>query len=116
MAATYLSTYSKKHRGKFLFVILIALACSALGMKSIEDSLNPDTIQAKKKVKRATHSTNIALTNKDRELVVVNTEANSVSVFDIQGDTLEKLGEIPVGLEPNSVAVHPKRDIAYVTN
>lgn len=112
--SNYLATHFKKH--KLLFLLLIAMAVSALGMKSTEDSLNPDIVEGKKKVKRATHSTNIALTNKDRELVVVNTEANSVSVFDVQGDTLEKIGEIPVGLEPNSVAVHPKRDIAYVTN
>lgn len=109
----FLSTLFKKR--KFLALILIVLSFTALGMKSIEDGLNPSAVEAKK-ARRATRSTNIAFTNKDRELVVVNTEANSLTVFSVQGDNLEKLGEIPVGLEPHSVAVHPKRDLAFVTN
>ncbi len=65
-------------------------------------------------------STTIALTSDEELLIVVNREANSVSIIrvkDKQGnDVAEKLAEIPVGLEPRCVAVHPDDKAAYVTN
>ena len=52
-------------------------------------------------------STNISLTNTGKILINVNTETNSVTVFGVKsnGNTLEKIAEIPVGKEPHSVAV-----------
>jgi YVTN family beta-propeller protein len=65
-------------------------------------------------------STTIALTPNERRLVVVNREANSLSIIrvkDAQGnDVARKLAEIAVGLEPRCVAVHPNGRVAYVTN
>jgi YVTN family beta-propeller protein len=86
-------------------------------------------------------STTIALTSDDQRLVVVNREANSVSVIQVRAevtkkngktdddktkngkkdpkdsvDVAVKLAEIPVGLEPRCVAVHPNDQAAYVTN
>jgi YVTN family beta-propeller protein len=65
-------------------------------------------------------STTIALTSDEKLLVVVNREANSVSIIrvkDEQGqDVTEKLAEIAVGLEPRCVAVHPDDNVAYVAN
>ncbi|HEX2405134.1 MAG TPA: YncE family protein, partial [Acidimicrobiia bacterium] len=65
-------------------------------------------------------STTIALTSDETRLVVVNREANSLSVIQVKdaqgGDVAIKLDEIAVGLEPRCVAVHPKDQVAYVTN
>ena len=53
-------------------------------------------------------------------VVVVNREANSVSIIqvkDAQGDdSANKLAEIGVGEEPRCVAIHPNDRVAYVTN
>ena len=58
-----------------------------------------------------THSTTIALTRGEGRLVVVNREANSVSIIqvkDAQGNDIAiKLAEIGVGEEPRCVAIHP---------
>jgi YVTN family beta-propeller protein len=86
-------------------------------------------------------STTIALTSNEQRLVVVNREANSVSVIQVRTednksngptgkgttkkgkkpgngslDVATKLAEIVVELEPRCVAVHPNDHEAYVTN
>jgi YVTN family beta-propeller protein len=67
-----------------------------------------------------THSTTIALTSDETRLVVVNREANSVSIIQVKdasgNDVANKLAEIGVGQEPRCVAVHPSDRAAYVTN
>ena len=101
------------------------------------------------KLPTSSHSTTIALTSDDRRLLVVNREANSLSVIQVRAkpkkkdkgsggmewstepnggfttsdtpadalrDDATKLAEIPVGLEPRCVAVHPNDEEAYVTN
>ena len=58
-----------------------------------------------------TRSTTIALTSDETRLVVVNREANSVSIIQVKdengNDVAKKLVEIGVGQEPRCVAVHP---------
>ena len=65
-------------------------------------------------------STTIALTSDETRLVVVNREANSVSIIRVKdangNDVAEKLTEIGVGEDPRCVAVHPNDEVAYVTN
>jgi YVTN family beta-propeller protein len=67
-----------------------------------------------------TRSTTIALTSDEQRLVVVNREANSVSIIRVKNangkDVSNKLAEIPVGEEPRCVAIHPSDRAAYVTN
>jgi DNA-binding beta-propeller fold protein YncE len=67
-----------------------------------------------------TRSTTIALTSNERNVVVVNREANSVSIIQVKdkngNDVSNKIAEIPVGEEPRCVAVHPSSPAAYVTN
>lgn len=67
-----------------------------------------------------THSTTIALTSDEERLVVVNREANSVSIIRVKNnrgnDVANKLAEIGVGEEPRCVAVSPDDRFAYVTN
>ena len=64
-------------------------------------------------------STTIALTSDQTRLVVINREANSVSIIRVKdtdsNDVKEKLAEIAVGLEPRCLAVHPDDEVAYVT-
>src|SRR5439155_12112870 len=51
-----------------------------------------------------THSSTLAITTDDRRLVVVNREANSVSVIEVRdangGDVANKLAELEVEQEP----------------
>ena len=65
-------------------------------------------------------STTIALTSDETRLVVVNREANSLSIIQVKdangNDVAHKLAEIGVGEEPRCVAVHPTDRAAYVTN
>jgi YVTN family beta-propeller protein len=67
-----------------------------------------------------TRSTSIALTSNERYVVVVNREANSVSIIKVKNakgnDVRYKIAEIPVGEEPRCVAIHPSDQAAYVTN
>jgi YVTN family beta-propeller protein len=68
----------------------------------------------------ATRSTTIALTRGEQRLVVVNREANSVSIIRVKdnnnNDVATKIAEIGVGEEPRCVAIHPNDEVAYVTN
>jgi YVTN family beta-propeller protein len=83
-------------------------------------------VAAQKKVAPAsiaatpTHSTTIALTSDEQRVIVVNREANSVSLIrvkNMQGNDIgTKIAEIGVGEEPRCVAVHPNDQEAYVTN
>ncbi|MGH8488646.1 MAG: hypothetical protein ACREXS_07250 [Gammaproteobacteria bacterium] len=63
----------------------------------------------------SSRSTNIALTQGGQKLVAVNTDSNSVTVFEVKGGggSLRQLAEISVGREPQCVAVEGNR--AFVT-
>jgi YVTN family beta-propeller protein len=71
----------------------------------------PDSVYA-----ASSRSTNIALTQGGQKLVAVNTDANSVTVFEVKGGggSLRQLAEISVGREPHCVAVKGNNR-AYVT-
>ena len=68
----------------------------------------------------AANASTIVLTSDDRRLVVVNREANSISLLEVRSgdgqDVANKLTEMAVGLEPRCVALHPNDQEAYVTN
>jgi YVTN family beta-propeller protein len=68
----------------------------------------------------ASRSTTITITPDNRFILVVNRETNSLSIImvrDAQGQEIAfKLTEIPVGIEPRCVALHPALHEAYVTN
>lgn len=65
-------------------------------------------------------STSIALTSDDRRVVVVNRDANTVSIIEVRDennlDVANKLAEVSVGQEPRYVALSPNDGEAYVTN
>jgi YVTN family beta-propeller protein len=67
-----------------------------------------------------TRSTTIALTADETRLVVLNREANTLSIIMVKdqngNDVSSKLAEIGVGIEPRCVAVSPDDQLAFVTN
>jgi len=58
----------------------------------------------------------LALNADSTLLAVANFDDNSVSLFDVTNDKNQLLGEIPVGKEPNGVAVSPDGSKVYVAN
>src|SRR5437867_281342 len=74
----------------------------------------------KRNARSPNRSTTIDLTSDETRLVVVNREANSLSIIQVKdangNDVANKLAEIAVGQEPRCVAVHPTDRAAYVTN
>jgi YVTN family beta-propeller protein len=63
-----------------------------------------------------TKSGPLALSADDTLLAVANTDNNSVTLFNVAADANQKLIEIPVGKEPNGVAVSPSGSKVYVAN
>ena len=67
-------------------------------------------------------STTITISPDNRWLLVVNRETHSLSIIGVRDDQGQdipggfKLTEIPVGLEPRCVALHPDLHEIYVTN
>lgn len=100
---------------KLLLIAFVILAVAAVGMKAADvDELafrGPRTIKGAD----GSRSTTIDITKNGRTLVNVNAEANTVTVFRVESNTLEKLAEVPVGEEPHSVAID-RNNLAYVTN
>ena len=102
---------AKARRAMALLAVLLGLI--VLGARS--DSAVPTPTAA-----TPSHSTTIALTSNEQRLVVVNREANSVSIIQVKdangNDVSIKLAEIGVGEEPRCVSIHPNDQVAYVTN
>src|SRR3954468_8473403 len=63
-----------------------------------------------------TSSQPLALTADDAFLVVANPDNNSVTFFDVRGNSNRRLATIPVQTEPNGVAFLPDGSKAYVAN
>lgn len=63
---------------------------------------------------RPTHSSPIAISLNDRLIWVVNPSDDSVSV--IRPDTNKRITKVPVGDEPESIALTPDGQYAYVAN
>ena len=100
------------HSVMILVVVLIGLVgIGAAAQRNNQKGANRDG---------PTRSTTIALTSDETRLVVVNREANSVSIIQVKdangNDVARKIVEIGVGEEPRCVAVHPTDRAAYVTN
>src|ERR671924_1080344 len=76
-------------------------------------------IAAKGKTERfagPTSSQPLALTADGKSLLVVNPDNSSVSIFDVKHGKNRLLARVRVGVEPNSVAVLPGGELAYVAN
>ncbi|KPV48332.1 hypothetical protein SE17_38625, partial [Kouleothrix aurantiaca] len=64
---------------------------------------------------KPTNSSPIALSASNELLWVVNPDSDTVSVFRTSDNT-KVISDIPVGDEPQSVALHPNNTFAYVAN
>jgi DNA-binding beta-propeller fold protein YncE len=93
-------------------VVLVAVMVCLVGLGT--------ALHTSEAIAAPTRSTTIALTSDETRLVVVNREANSLSIIQVKdangNDVANKLTEIAVGQEPRCVAVHPTDRAAYVTN
>src|SRR6478672_10071607 len=63
-----------------------------------------------------TSSQPLALSADGTLLLVANPDNNSVTLFDVGNDANKKLAEVPVGEEPNGVAIMPNGARAFVAN
>src|SRR6266700_1485294 len=87
-------------------IILLAILC--LSRRS--DVYAQDISQ----FKGATSSQPLALNADGTLLLVANPDNNSVTLFDVTNDANKKLVEVPVGQEPNGVAILPNGARAFV--
>jgi YVTN family beta-propeller protein len=96
-------------------MVLVAVLVGLVGLgAAAQKAASPPTAAT------PSHSTTIALTSDEQRVVVVNREANSLSILrvkNVQGNDIGiKIAEIGVGEEPRCVAIHPNDQEAYVTN
>jgi YVTN family beta-propeller protein len=63
-----------------------------------------------------TSSQPLALSADDWLLAVANPDNNTVSIFDVRNGANNRVAQVPVGLEPNGVAVSPDGTRIYVAN
>ncbi len=98
---------------------LLALGLALIALPAADSVIRTHrTVQAQgvTRFAGATKSSPLALSGDDTILAVVNPDVNTVTFFDVGGDKNLPLGEIPVGTEPNGVAITPDGKFAYVTN
>jgi YVTN family beta-propeller protein len=99
---------------------LSAVALIVLVSLLYPGSFNGTAFHTSEAIAAPSRSTTIALTPDETRLIVVNREANSLSIIRVKdangNDVAQKLDEIGVGQEPRCVAVHPNGRVAYVTN
>ena len=100
--------------------ILRAAAIITLPMLAICAYINqnPTAVRAAGETRFAgpTSSQTLALSVDGSVLAVVNPDSNSVSFFDTRPGTNQRIAEVKVGVEPNSVAMSPDGTRAYVAN
>jgi YVTN family beta-propeller protein len=96
-------------RNRFWWIQSLALSWVVLGLVTASDTIAVTASGPRQ-------SSPIALAPNDHVLVNVNPDANTISVFDVTGNTPLKTAEINVGVEPNSLAIHPNGTVAYVAN
>ena len=82
----------------FVAALALGLAVAPRHLSS-RAAVNPDFVHFE-----SSHVHPIAMTPNGSRLLVVNTADNRLSVFDLTGPTPTRIAEIPVGLEPVSVA------------
>jgi YVTN family beta-propeller protein len=76
----------------------------------------PASSQPPTRFRGGINSQPLALSADDSLLAVCNPDNNTVSLFDVSGDANRRLAEVPVGQEPNGVALLPDGSRAYVAN
>src|SRR5262245_54386784 len=97
---------------KFCLCLVFALVTAfALRRNAIDHKVSAHTNPS-----GPTNSSPIAVTPNDQLVWVVNPDDDSVTVINVQNDANQKVAEIPVGGEPQNLAIHPNGQIVYVSN
>ena len=93
-----------------LSVLVMVAACGANdGDAPVDGPGAPHPV-----LRRVSRATTIAVTGDDARLLMVNPQADSVSLFDTSTDAL--IAELPTGGEPGAVVIHPDDTTAFVAN
>jgi YVTN family beta-propeller protein len=103
-----------KHPTHKTITILAALASAAAIVSWVRDPGHVEA-QALTRFTGPTSSQPLALSADDSLLLVANPDNNTVSLFDLKNNNT-RLAEIPVGREPNGVALSPDGTRGYVAN
>src|SRR5438093_2409719 len=93
-----------------LLVLAFGIA-AAPGRLVSRTTVNPDFVHFE-----SSHVHPIAVTPDGNRLLIVNTPDNRLSVFDITGATPVRIAEVPVGMEPVSVAARGNGEAWVVNN
>jgi YVTN family beta-propeller protein len=99
-----------------ILMVAAAAACSVGDVGGVGDGEPPlDGPNGPHPVlRRVSRSTTIAVTGNDTRILMVNPQANTVSLFDTSTDEL--IAELPTGGEPSAVVIHPDDVTAFVAN
>ena len=90
---------------------------SAVGLWLVAPrSQNDFVASAQSQLRGPTNSGPIAITSDDKFVWVANPDNNSVSLIGVENDANQTLAEIPVGVEPQNVAITPNGQRVYVSN
>lgn len=104
--------YLRRPRQKALALTLAAgVACVSLTWRASSAELELEVT-----LPGSGSSQPLALTGNSNFLGAVNPDKNTVSFFDLRGDFNQKIAEVPVGKEPNGIAILPNNTKAYVAN
>jgi YVTN family beta-propeller protein len=97
---------------KFCLCLVFALTIAFALRRGASDYM----VSARVSPSGPTNSSPIAVSPNDRQVWVVNPDDNSVTVINVQNDANQKVAEIPVGIEPQNLAIHPNGHVVYVSN
>ena len=107
-------TFNRK-RNQHMRSRTITVVALAAALVAANRHLGHVSAQTVRRFAGPTNSQPLALSADDSLLLVANPDNNSVTLFDAGNDNA-RLAEIPVGKEPNGVALSPDGTRAYVAN
>lgn len=99
-----------------LLKLTLCFGCVAVFWTLLPQTQREAVVSAQSQVPGPTASSPIALSPDDRFVWVANPDNNSVSVVRVENDANQLVAEIPVGIEPQNVAITPNGATLYVTN
>jgi YVTN family beta-propeller protein len=96
--------------------LAVCLGCAVCFWAVTPEARRDAVVSAQTQAPGPTTSSPIALSPDDRFVWVANPDSNSVSVVRVENDANQLVAEIPVGTEPQNVAISPNGATVYVSN